>query len=217
MKIIKELDFKKGKVMVCAHCGNEVLMPLIRQCEDRIEDSEEMIIVINKWTLYFCTTCRDVMLEKSMYADFGYPPEEGTEIVYPPVVNVDRAVPNKIAETFIAAKNVRNKSNHACILLLRSTLEKIAKDKGATKGNLYNKMKKLSDDGIIPSTLNEMAKILREVGNAVAHGDDESEFNDYTVNTLIDFTETIIDYIYVLPNKISLIGNRLRSANDVID
>lgn len=81
MNIIEELDFERGKVMVCAHCGNEVLMPLIRQCEDRVEDSEEMIIAINTWTLYFCTTCRDVMLAKSMYADFGYPPEEGTEIV----------------------------------------------------------------------------------------------------------------------------------------
>lgn len=209
MSIIEELDFEKGKVMVCAHCGNEVLMPLIRQCEDRIEDSEEMIVAINKWTVYFCTTCRDVMLEKSMYDDFGYLSEEGTEIVYPPFVNVDRAVPNKIAETFISAKNVRNKSNHACILLLRSTLEKIAKDKGATEGNLYIKMEKLSVDGIIPSTLNEMAQILRKVGNAVAHGDDETEFNDYTVNTLIEFTETIIDYIYILPNKISLIGKRL--------
>lgn len=217
MDIIEELDFEKGKVMVCAHCGNEVLMPLIRQCEDRVEDLEGVIIVINKWTLYFCTTCREVTLEKSIYEDFEYPPEGVSEIVYPPIVNVDRAVPNKIVETFISAKNVQNKSNHACILLLRSTLERIAKDQGATNGNLYDKMKKMSDDGIIPSTLNKMAKILRVVGNAVAHGDDETEFSDYTVKTLIEFAETIIDYVYVLPNKISIIGNRLSSVNDVID
>lgn len=209
---IDELDFKKGKVLVCSHCGNEVYMPLIYQCKDRLTDEEECIVVINTWTLYFCITCRNIILEKSIFEDLGFP-EESYEIVYPPTVDIDGAIPESIAKTFIAAKQVQNKSNNASVLLLRSTLEKIAKDKGASGETLFDKMKELSDNGIIPSMLDKMATILRKTGNAVAHGD-EVDFNDYTVNTLIDFTETIMNYIYVLPAKISLIEKRLERVCD---
>lgn len=96
----------------------------------------------------------------------------------------------------------------AATLCLRRTLEMICKEKGGTKGKLVDKLKRLSEKGVIPPLLDEMANILRDIGNEAAHGDD-FKASPISVHILFDFTRTILEYVFVLPSKLSQIQEQL--------
>ncbi len=85
---------------------------------------------------------------------------------------------------------------------LRRTLEMSCIDKGAIGRTLYDKLEDLSQKGILPLILNSIAYLLREEGNDAAHGEDK-EINDYMVKTLFDFTETLLEYLYVIPTRLA--------------
>ena len=64
---------------------------------------------------------------------------------------------------------MRNIDGAICAFAVRSTLEKMCKDKGEIKGSLYDKLKNLSKKGVLPPILDEIADVLRDLGNAAAH------------------------------------------------
>jgi signal recognition particle subunit SEC65 len=53
-----------------------------------------------------------------------------------------------------------------------------------------------------------MADILRDLGNAAAHADD-TNFPEDIVSSMIDFTQIILDYVYNLPEKLSVVQERI--------
>ena len=85
--------------------------------------------------------------------------------------------------------------------IIRRTLEIICKQQGETSGTLIRKVENLANKGILPIVLKDVSDILRDFGNAAAHGDDVI-FSKTQIEHLIEFTETIIDYIYILPKKL---------------
>lgn len=89
----------------------------------------------------------------------------------------------------------------------------MCKDKGASGKTLYLKLKDLSDKGVLPPILTEMTSVLRDLGNAAAHGD-EREFSEELIESMIKFTNVILDYVYNLPDKLSEIQKQLsRTVN----
>lgn len=59
----------------------------------------------------------------------------------------------------------------AVLLLVRSTIEAAAKQKGITDGNLYKKIDGMKAAELIRKGTSEMAHALRILGNDMAHGD----------------------------------------------
>lgn len=57
--------------------------------------------------------------------------------------------------------------------------------------------------------MNDVSYILRKEGNSAAHAD-AVEFDHDTVNLMIEFTQTILDYVYTLPEKIKQAQQRIK-------
>ncbi len=84
---------------------------------------------------------------------------------------------------------------------IRRVLEATAVDQGAPGPNLSMQIRWLATEGKIPHQLAEMMNVSRTLGNLGAHHS-EFGFNDDDVTTLIDFTRTLFEYLYVAPAKL---------------
>ncbi len=62
--------------------------------------------------------------------------------------------------------------------------------------------------GLIPTVINEASQIVKSLGNAAAHGDDIT-YTASEVKEAFYFIDSIINYIYILPEKIK----KLQSTN----
>jgi hypothetical protein len=87
-------------------------------------------------------------------------------------------------------------------MALRRTLELILKDKGAIKWGLKDKIEEIAEKGLLPDTLKEASSLAKALGDSAAH-DKNLEINQYDVESMAEFVEYIIEYLYVIPEKIS--------------
>jgi hypothetical protein len=79
-------------------------------------------------------------------------------------------------------------------LLARRMLESIAKDKGATGGNLYEKLKDPKFLGHLDGRLADWAIAVKDGGNQAAHDIGISTKEDAT--DLLDLAEAVANYVY---------------------
>lgn len=206
-------ESKKTELLLCYHCGNTTIMEVVAQYE-RITpefDNEPGVAKIqtgeyvNNWRIFFCPVCEKVTVREDYWDHFIFEAHDpDRKILYPHVSESSKDIPIGVSNAFDAALKVRNIDGAVCVLSLRRTLEKLCKDKGQTRGTLYDKLKRLSSDGVLPPILDKMANVLKEMGNAAAHADDV-EFSASVVSQMVEFTRIILDYVYVLPNKLARI------------
>lgn len=202
---------QEEKVLQCFHCGNKTLMPLKAECKYEDYDPECGLGETYFWYVFLCPVCHKITLEQqynfSEEMEYNGKPIWHSNILYPEI-NSEIELPPSVKSTFEAALKVRNIDGSICALSIRRTLEVMCKEKGEVDGSLYQKLKNLSSKGILPDILDEMADILRNLGNSAAHAD-ETEFSDDIVSSMIEFTKIILDYVYVLPNKLATIQKKL--------
>ena len=128
-----------------------------------------------------------------------------------PINSVDsNAIPKKVKESYEAALKVKNIDNKLCLVALRITLEKILKDKGATKWGLKDKIEEIAEMGYLPDTLKEASALTKILGDSAAH-DKPLEIDEYDVSSMAEFVEYIIEYLYIIPDKIKSYKERFSS------
>jgi hypothetical protein len=120
----------------------------------------------------------------------------------PPLDSEANSVPVAIAREFWEAQRVEKTSKTAYAVLIGRVLERICKDKEAKGRSLNSQIKDLSDRGVIPAQLSEMAHALRFLRNSGAHVTDYS-IDDDEVQAMKDFTVTMIEYVYIAPAKLA--------------
>lgn len=195
----------------CRFCGNKTKLDIVGSHnvthEEEFYDEEHNAnikewISDTEWMMLKCCVCGNISLG-SEYIDKNLAMNDLSHISieYPKVIYSSYQMPKEIYNAYEVALKARYLDSALCILSLRRTLEIICKQQGETKGDLIDKVKKLADKGILPSVLKNVSHILRIFGNAAAHGD-EVVFTKTQIEHLIEFTETIIDYIYILPEKL---------------
>ena len=204
------------EVKLCLHCGNKTQMELINTHK---QDTPEIeydpgygeIQIGEYWDIYRfyqCPVCEKFTLEQnsssSFECDYDGTPMWSKKILYPLVDTQIKKLPTGVKEAFEAAHKTRNIDGAITALALRRTLERMCKHKGAEGKDLYLKLKHLADNGVIPPILSEMSKIIKDIGNEAAHGDDV-EFDDELVKSLFKFTEIILEYVYTLPRQLKQI------------
>jgi hypothetical protein len=212
------------KVLTCLHCGNKTLMKQV--AKHNVTEHEEIynysydpyrpidVITFGKaWYLYLCPVCIEVTLERhSWFSEEMGPNGEPfvyEDILYPAFSTKENYIPKGVKDAIDAALRVRNLDGAICILALRRALEKMCKDKGAKGKDLFEKIKDLQTKNILPEIINNVSYILRKEGNSAAHADDV-DFDTETVNLMIEFTKTILDYVYTLPEKIRKAQERIK-------
>jgi hypothetical protein len=116
----------------------------------------------------------------------------------------------EIKNAFDGAIKVREVENAICALALRRVLEKVCADQNAKGSDLFIKLKDLEKNNIIPP-------IIDRFNNFLIHFD-HIEFDEKTINTLIEFTQLVLDYVYILPNKLIIaqqsLGNKAKQYQD---
>lgn len=215
-------ETKQGKVILCLHCGNKTYMDKVSTYSYKDEDYH--VWSINTWNMFFCPVCLKITLEHTFifseecdvdeYGNYG--PIRTLTTLYPhPSVTIESGIPTNIRKAFEAAQKIRHIDGAVCALSLRRTLEMVCKDKGETEGSLFKKLQNLSQKGILPPILDQIATVLRELGNVAAHADDvEYEFPSELVPDLIEFTDIILNYLYVLPAKIQDIQSKMNDESN---
>ena len=221
------MSMKTEKVLTCHHCGNKTAMKevakyLHKETEENWDYTYdpyrpvEVITYLTEWCLFLCPVCINVTLEKasqnSEETEPGGQPIISEELLYPFKTIEENYIPKNVAKAFEAALKVKQIDGAICAIAIRRTLEMMCKDKGEEGKNLYRMLKSLSDKGVLPPILNDMASVLREIGNAAAHADEE-EFNHDLVPSMIEFTNIILDYVYNLPKQIEQIQNEIRKKS----
>jgi hypothetical protein len=209
-------DIRK-EVLYCPHCGNTSVQTLLLtqnymasfySVPDGERTEEPSIYSVVK-----CETCSEILV----YTEHEEFPEDCDtpygDISFPKQSSFTDAVPESIRSIYREAVLVKNISPTAYVILARRVLEEICRERGVTTKNLVEALAKLSNDGVIPSTLSEATKLIRLVGNAGAHASGQ-KITMLQVWTIDDFIKAIIEYIYVAPKKIEEFKRRFSHFSD---
>lgn len=223
------------KVLVCFHCGNKTAMKEIAKYTHKdtdeiwnysisINEPIDFVTFTKVWHLFLCPVCINVTLVEHEYNTEELAPNgkplSNEEIIYPFKAIQQNNIPEGVSRAFESALKTRQIDGTICAIAIRRTLEMMCKDRGGEGKTLYDKLKSLSEKGILPPILNEMASVLRIIGNSTAHAD-ETNFSQDLVSSMIEFTQIILDYVYNLPKQIEQVQNSLSkllttSSNEVI-
>lgn len=191
------------QVFQCYHCGNETLMNLVGEHRENWENEDSYGYTVS--CMFICPICQETTYVER-YWELGMVAYNGEDIVdekiYYPAISLDKSyIPENIKTAFEGALKSRNTDRELCLLGLRRTLERICKEQGATENNLEKKVTELANRNILPPTLKEASDITRHFGNSAAHGD-EMDISKNELNLIVEFVELLINYIYVIPQKI---------------
>jgi hypothetical protein len=95
------------------------------------------------------------------------------------------------------------RSYRAAILLARSVVEAVAKDKGITNGSLAGKIDALADANHIRPLIQSTAHEIRHLGNDMAHGDFVEPTTDEDAEDVLDFMSVVLAEVYQLPAQVN--------------
>ncbi|ARD47105.1 DUF4145 domain-containing protein [Sporosarcina sp. P33] len=200
-------------ILTCPHCGNTTPMDLLNKfekvtTEEFYEGYEAQFNDI--FEVFECPVCQGFHLfhthwntEEAYYEGFNIY-EEG-KLLYPYTERLNLyALPKNVRGAYESALRVQNIDEASCVITLRRTLEMVCKDKGATTGQLHQKLNHLQQTGVLPPLMGDISKVIKDIGNMAAHGD-QVTFNKYMVESLFRFTNKILEYVYILPKEMKRI------------
>ena len=113
------------------------------------------------------------------------------------------AIPSEIADAFNEAQTaLAANCPRAAAVMARRTLEAIADDKGQTTGSLAERLKKMTEAGLLQPVLADWAKEVRLIGNIGAHYDPMKAVSIEDAKQLTKFIQELLSYVYILPAEL---------------
>ena len=187
----------------CFHCGNIVPMKLVGRDVSTWDEGDDYVGV-EEWSFYMCPTCKEptVVCWYWQQKDDEITSDVGRSIAYPENLFESKNVPKTIRNALVAAASTKSIDTAISLIAWRRVLELVCKDLNAQGNDLYHKILDLSSKNVLPQTLKEASNIIRLLGNYGAHSDDE-EPKYINVSSIESLVRYIIEYVYVLPQKIS--------------
>lgn len=212
---MKNLDAGGEEIIKCFHCGNETLMKKVGEYSWGSRDvAYSDFDFLYRFEMFACPVCHKVTLRET-YSDEtmirGYDNliyEDEKKILYPLNSIDNNSVPQKVKEAYEAALKIKGIDKYVALMALRRTLELLLKDKGAVKWSLKDKIEEIAVKGLLPDTLKEASALAKMLGDTAAH-DKELDIEQYDVEAIAEFIGFIIEYLYVVPDKINTYKKRL--------
>lgn len=216
--IMDKIDNKRP-ILLCPHCNNRAPHQAVYAHEYpytihgafSINGEEEDADVEAYYFVLICDTCSEVSLYGNWdVSDNPFDLLEAT-LFYPKPKKVSDIVPKRIADAYQEASRVSKIAPNAFACMIRRALEFMCEDKKAVGNTLHEKLKDLSAKKIIPPVLAEMADIVKKLGNIGAHADATNVQRD-DVETIDDFFNAVIEYVYVAPEKVGKVKKKLNKT-----
>ncbi len=194
----------------CLHCLNESPMEVVSDYDDIDSCGENYLSDEGTaWQLVKCPACYDVML-RSGYWHSQQMDYISYDILYPSGEDKIRGLPKSISKAYEAALRVKPIDTNAFAVLLGRLLDLICEDKNAVGDNLYEKLQFLSDKGIMPSQLADMAHAIRNLRNIGAHAN-LGELTSQEVPILHDLCKAVLEYVYSAPELILSVEDKIKN------
>ena len=203
----------KQRVLICEHCGNNVLHEEKgKHCTEEDEDGYSGIW----WAMFLCTTCRQPSFWRyeTVHPGSQWEAENGDLttnllVMYPQGSRLT-FLPAAIQKNYDKALKVKNIEPSSFAVMAGRTLEAVCNDQKAEGSSLHKKLEFLVKNGKIPGTLGKMADQIRALRNLGAHFDDSGDdVSKNDAETLFGFVEAILEYIYVAEAKVEALETRL--------
>lgn len=190
-------------VLKCPHCKSNSTFSCVFSAMGKSQGEYHPFSV---WVCHYCDKGIFIKQQSSQYKHVV----EGSinkEVIYPAdEPNVSEHIPAGIAEDYIEALKCYNFSAYkACVVMARRTIQKTCLNLGADKSKkLWEQIKELNELGKLHSDLSNMATEIRYLGNDAAHPstDEIDEVNSDDAKEILDFTNELLDDLYVRPEKI---------------
>jgi len=215
------MENKIKQVVLCHHCNNVAPQKLVfkHDCFDFgfYENGEKTDFPYDvRYYVTVCETCGDLSIYGASVEIFDEKDFKQATLIYP-YQKIDlNKLPVIVRKCYIEAVRVKNNAPNAFAMLIRKALEAICDDKGILEGSLYDKINELSKKNLIPKNLSDMGDIIRLIGNIGAHNT-TLDVKPGFVNTIDDFFISIIEYIYIQPDKITAIQEKLKKHKVIED
>lgn len=113
--------------------------------------------------------------------------------------------PNTAKRHWKQAHNALNRGDYdAAVVMARSAVQAIMRNKNAKKGDLYHEINDLVGRGVIPNIVGELAHEVRELARPSAHPTEgEEPIDSKDANEIVEFLDVLLEYTYDLPYKIN--------------
>lgn len=195
-----------GPRLYCMHCGNQGIHSIINSVieNEKIEIEPENYNDIDFEIVFVrCENCKRHSLFSFLNGD-----SDESYSLYPKEKQIEDTIPSAIKKAYEESLRIKQISPIAFTIMIRRTLDFICKLEGAKGFALSDKIKYLGEENIIPKQLSDMAETIRLLGNKYTHEDIEETSNS-EVDVIEYFLKTIIDYLYVIPNKMDVLKKKI--------
>jgi len=199
---------KDNHVRKCPYCGVRAMFTMkatgdghLLFDESRVRmhpDNPLSVTQINQTGLFKCVSCGGPVLIRAHGNDLS-------ELVVLPnkILKASEEIPGKIRKIFIEALNCYEvEAWNATATMTRRAVQEAVIDKGATGEYLFNQITNLEEQRIITPALAQWAHDIRGIGRDGAHADVLTDVTDTDAKYAIDFTEEILNHLYVMPARV---------------
>jgi Domain of unknown function (DUF4145) len=123
-----------------------------------------------------------------------------------PKVGVGRGypdVPEHIATAASEAHECQSIGAHrAAVMLARAVIEATAKAKQITKGNLFDKIEKMHEQGLLSELVRDQAHEVRYLGNDMAHGDFVEPVSTEEADEILELMAEVLHAVFEMPAQL---------------
>jgi hypothetical protein len=163
------------------------------------------------WLTYKCTSCGDAVIAKLITNSYTDDPQQLTnsnlyqEVIetIPSLKIIPENWPQRAAKYYSQALA----SEHApdgCIMLAASTVDALLKERGLTKGTLYERIEAAVKSHLLTADMGEWAHAVRLESNNPRHVDlDKPHADKEDAKNCLLFVKTLGEILYTLPARIA--------------
>lgn len=149
------------------------------------------------WYIYVCQSCGNVISAWARQA--------GLEVIkmFPETRDlVSEDIPER-AQEYLKQAIDSISAPAGAVMLAASSVDSMLKSKNYTDGNLYSRITKAKDDGLITAEMAEWAHEVRLDANDQRHADDTAALpSDDDARKSIEFAKALAEFLFVLPAKV---------------
>jgi hypothetical protein len=216
MKMNNKVDTIKFSCF-CPTCNSIVEHERVFDYQYNIDRKDDVSISGTSVVLGKCLNCNEPILQRDKFnhVDDHYW-SDGFDQLYPIIeIEASKNAPKIVRGPYSEAiKCYRVQAYDACVIMCRKGIEAICIDKKLSNGNLFDKLKKLKDIGILSTEMYQWSDELRLLGNDCAHDHNEIVTKEDAKDS-IDFFEALITYLYQLTIKYNNLKERRKGTKEL--